>query len=192
RKAEDLGAAAARPREPEKELHGGRLAGAVRTEEPEHRAARDGHAEAGEGLHLAVPLGETARPDRGRVGAAQWSEFATARICDSVSVPATPNTMPSFCQMTALPSPVESPTNTPGAPCTVTFFDVAMSTGIGMGSVLEGSLIARICAASCGVTPGCARRYCWSCSTVTPSDRTMGPLPCATTSLGSVANGSPV
>ena len=110
-------------------------------------------------------------------------------ICASVSVPATPYTSPSFDQMTALPSPVESPTKTPCTPCTVTFFDVATSTGIGMGSVLDGSLIALICAASCGEMPGCASRYCCSCSTVTPSLCTTGPLPCAMMSIGMPLSG---
>src|SRR5436190_79237 len=39
--AEDLGAAGRRAREPEEQFHGGRLAGAVRPEETEDRAARD-------------------------------------------------------------------------------------------------------------------------------------------------------
>src|SRR3954471_10458546 len=97
--------------------------------------------------------------------------------------------MPSFDQMTALPRPVESPMNTPCTPCTVMGFELAMSTGIGIGRVLDGSLIALICAASPGLMPGCASRYCCSCSTVTPSDCTTRAFPCAITSFGIPPNG---
>src|SRR5437773_1941583 len=155
-RAEDLTVTRRRRRESEQQLHRRRLAGAIRSEESEDVAARNGHRQTGERGDAAVSLGQLLRAYRRRVD--QCSEFATASTCCSVSVPATPYTMPSFCQITALPSPVESPTKLPSTACTVTFFEVAMSTGIGTGSVLEGSLIARICAASCGEMPGCARR----------------------------------
>jgi len=61
--------------------------------------------------------------------------------------------------MTPLPRPVESPMKSPfDTPWTVTRLVAACPTGIGTGSVLAGSLMLRICAASSGEIPGWARR----------------------------------
>src|SRR5439155_1048140 len=113
-----------------------------------------GHREPRERDDAPVALREVARLDRER-SAHYLSEFATASTCDSVSVPSTSNIMPPFCQMTALPRPVESPMKSPSTPWTFTGWEIASSAGTGTGSVDEGSVIARSAAASCGEMPGC-------------------------------------
>src|SRR4029077_10313989 len=111
-------------------------------------------------------------------------ELAIERAWLSVNDPITSNIMPSFCQMTALAIPVLSPTYRPCTPWTVTGWEIASSAGTGTGSVLDGSPIARIAAASWGEMPGCGRRYARSSSTVTPSLEMVGAFACPTISVG--------
>src|SRR3989475_5692354 len=86
RRAEDLSVTRRRRRQPEQQLHRRRLAGAVRSEESEDVAARNGHRQPGERDDAAVSLGQLLRAYGGRVD--QCRGFATASTCCSVSVPA--------------------------------------------------------------------------------------------------------
>ena len=58
----------------------------------------------------------------------------------------------------ALAIPVLSPMKSPWTPWTVTGCEIASSAGTGTGSVLAGSTIARMAAASWGEMPGCFSR----------------------------------
>src|SRR5437868_6853847 len=73
--------------------------------------------------------------------------------------------------------------NRPATPWTLTFFAAAWPTGIGIGSVVAGSPMARICAARAGDTLGCESRYAWISDTDAPSEPTVGAFATPMTSV---------
>ena len=72
----------------------------------------------------------------------------------------------------------------PGTPLICTGSVVASPFGIGIGSVLDGSLMALICAAMSGGTPGCESRYASNSAAVAPVESTVGTRVCRITSVG--------
>ena len=155
------------PAEAEEQLHRCGLAAAVRSEESEDLSTRHHHGEARERHGRPVMLGELEgphrRPVRGRRrrrggGGHQRVERATPSTWVEVSVPAIAYTTPLCCQITALPSPVESPISSPRAPLMVTAEPLARLTGMGTGMVWVGSPIAWISDATPAGMPGTESR----------------------------------
>src|ERR1700756_3575335 len=101
-------------------------------------------------------------------------------------LPPTKNTSPPLIQITAAPPPVLSPSATPWTPCTVTWLDVAYSTGTGIGRVVVGSPRALMSAASAGERPGCSSRQFSHSVALTPSEVTRGAFDSPMISCGSV------
>src|ERR1019366_9269590 len=124
---------ARRTAETQQQLDGGGLPAPVRPEEAEHLASGHHHREPRECDRRPVVLGELESPDRRSLH--QRVERATPSASFVVRVPATACTTPLCCQITALPSPVESPMSSPRAPLIISVEPLPRSTGMGTGMV---------------------------------------------------------
>src|SRR5216683_3450441 len=117
------------------------------------------------GEEAAIPVEGMAAVETDAVSATHAgytrSPSAIFRTSDCLTEPATTKTSP-LIQITAEPRPVLSPSATPSTvlpldTLTLTFDELPYSTGTGMSRVVDGSLMPRTVAASCGEIPGSER-----------------------------------